>query len=301
MIIVRSIFLIIGVVALGGCAVLDGLSGGGGGTEPPCAGNCPRLDCSTPFRTPPRGGFFTVDVCDQFQSFFDDNGCGSPFGFDAIIEVPVPEPGSYTICLNGGIEGTLRVTEACTGSVGNPGADALCTFQGNCQEVVLSGPSSFLAFRTESPDACGQVSIDVFFLGGPEPFESSLTCLDGIDNDSNGLTDCSDPICHNVILFDGDTCDARVDPVEVCDGVDNGTALGFDAATGILIDESACRCITDDGCRGLFDNQGLEYRCHLGFGDPNSSTRGVCNPDCNLVPWCQNLGAICLNDGTCLN
>lgn len=294
---VRTLFLIICASSLAGCAVFDGFSGGDDTIEPPCSGDCPPLTCDTPFRAPPVGNFFTVDVCDQFQSFGEPR-CGSPFGVDAIIEVSVPTPGRHMVCLEGGLDGSLRVARECPGP---PPVDDefLCVSQNVCQEIVLPGPRALLAFRTDNPSDCGQVSIDMFFLDDPLPLESPIDCFDGIDNDNNGDTDCMDTACRGFTLPVGGTCDANLDADEVCDGIDNGVAAGFDPDE-LLVDESACRCVDDSGCQGLFDNQGEEYLCHQLIGDP-TLTGGVCNPNCITTSWCQTNGGTCLNDGRCIN
>lgn len=142
----------------------------------------------------------------------------------------------------------------------------------------------------EDPSAMTPETIRVT---GPasEPLEG---CLDGMDNDGDGLADCADPDCHgtsacapimsedcdNGLDDDGDgavdcndaDCDGYldgcVDPSEICfDNVDNDGDGAVDCADSDCATHSYCSCDSDGICEPPLEN-------------------GVFCADCSSLPLC---------------
>ena len=285
---IRSFLLTALALTLTGCALINALAGSG--DEPACAGSCPPLTCVTPLSL--GLGVNEVDVCDQLPGP-PFPSCGSPFGEEAVVLMNLEGPGDYQVCLTDGISGTLLVGDTCDTS--QMAID--CVPQGSCTSMFLGGPAAFLTFRTDEPGACGKVRFEMIPIGKPEPLESGAACLDGIDNDGNGSTDCSDFQCM------GDPAGMGFEPVceagfgiERCDGLDDGSVGGpFPPGT---VDEMACRCVNDAGCANLSTTAGSPFICHdvLAAG----GEKGVCNPSCLENDWCQLVGGGCGADGRCV-
>ncbi len=88
---------------------------------------------------------------------------------------------------------------------------------------------------------------------------STEVCMDGIDNDANGLIDCDDPACDS-----SESCQSPV--VEICgDGLDNdGNGLS-DCNDPLCIGAGSCESPVVEICNDNFDNNGDGL---LDCGDP---------------------------------
>jgi len=108
-------------------------------------------------------------------------------------------------------------------------------------------------------------------------------CSDGIDNDSDGLTDCDDPDCAQ-----DDACGGSGDD-------DDTAAQEYDCSNDIdddsdgLTDCSDPDCAQDDACNGSGDDDdtaGLEKNCANGQDDDSDGLADCSDPDCAQDPAC---------------
>ena len=198
--------------AVAGCALVDGLSGD---KEPP--GGCVVVetncidgfdddcnnatDCDDPACTsrPECGGGgcpriiapetddFTINSCQEAAPLFFGGSCGPNFGDDGVvIELPVANPGVYSICTEAPTDNFFLATSC------NPDGDDIVTclpFDGNCVTVFLDAGVFFVVHRN-SP-ACGNVDLALGLAS-----EIGLLCQNGLDDDNDGLVDCEDPDCQ---------------------------------------------------------------------------------------------------------
>ncbi len=136
-------------------------------------------------------------------------------------------------------------------------------------------------------------------------------CTDGIDNDSDGLSDCDDSDCESTcdvdgdgaisMAFGGDDCDdnnGAVYPtaVEICDGIDNNCdGLADDDDPNVDASDSAWYADSDQD--GYGDPDQAIYRC-----DPPAAPSSQDPTDCNDNNGNINPGAteVCDNvDNNC--
>jgi hypothetical protein len=110
-------------------------------------------------------------------------------------------------------------------------------------------------------------------------------CLDGEDNDGNGLQDCEDPACRSTRPC---SVNELNDLGERCNGADEAGS-----AFGDLVDEGACACINDNGC----DDIGQICEPTLTLIDEDAGT--CVPPDCNQFDYCAAIGEDCGADGRC--
>jgi hypothetical protein len=273
------------VALLPGCALINAATGGGddddGGPcafdDPSCVDQCQNANFlgEAPFTS-----FFTT--CDAIVRLdFDACGVGQ-FGA-AVATFSVPTPGEYRVCTTTPNGDDIFVTDQCTTS---PGDYTCIAGDGACTQVFLSG-GGFLYWQGAEQIGC--TTFDVQIEPVVEPMGE--ICLDGFDNDQNGLTDCEDPACWN----DVSGCSLSLGGEGQCDNQDEANSPAFPPNT---IDELACACASNQGCDqigGAGNAQG--WVCQLGIGSDGAN---VCAPPCDKVDWCGLVGMVCAPGGMCM-
>jgi hypothetical protein len=198
----------------------------------------------------------------------------------------------------------------------NPGADEDCTdgIDNDCDGLIDAADPNAIncpptctdadgdTYATEGGD-CGPVDCnDLDYFINPGAIEN---CLDGIDNDCDGLIDTADPsavgclICNDIdgdsYSPDGGPCGAYdcndldyfVNPgaIENCvDGIDNDCDNLVDCDDSDCAGDPACPTIEPEICDDGIDNDG--------DGKVDCADKGSCRND----PACAVLDEIC-NDG----
>ena len=246
------------------------------------------IDCNDPFcaqQQPCAATFCPDGVCAPSEICTCSIDCGPP-------------PPVETNCTDG-------LDNDCDGNVDCADSDCSvpCCGDGTCNPVELcSCPADCTPSAGEIPGS---------------------TCLDGIDNDCDGLSDCNDPdcatespacSCGNFVCDPGETqCNCAIDcggvpGPEVCnDGVDNNC----DGAIDCL--DAACTCTTFCGgvCGDAVCFTSEICTCPTDCGPPVTSESGLCtdgldndcdsfvdcgDPDCFSDPACAGGGC---GDGIC--
>jgi hypothetical protein len=280
-----------------GCALIDGLQGDDDPID--CLGvpaedgpDCPppgeQFTCAQPhiieFQADgtPLSDF--VDLCGQDQTAFNAACTSGEFnpGSDMIVSVENPFPQEYEVCVQGPPELIATIGIGCDD--GNGVITPLdCVNNDICSFVFVDQPEFIIHLQTGFDQICGPVDISVRPTNiGPMP-ETGSACLDGFDNDTDGLQDCEDDEC-----WDTAECETGAS-VERCNGFDEGSpfmSIPFEA-----IDELACACVDDEGCDHISIETGIIYVCHP--GDPNGMRSAACAPDCFEVDWCPEFGLRC--------
>lgn len=281
---------------LPGCALIDAASGSSDectdafGSSVPCN----FATCDSPYVIPFVNSPTFLNVCPSFGPPITSAAC-SPNPEAYVMQFLVPYPGEFSFCVSSNASGTLTVSDACNSF--DPVSFGQCISSGCVSifldPVSLQQPGSvFLLWSNDRPGICSQLDVmitDVPTMGSPE---SGGLCIDGLDNNADGLTDCEEIACQNEGVF----CNVGLG-VESCDARDDGPMPGFPMDIAFT-DESGCACQASEGCDAL--GSGPEpYICHrqfaTGFGV------GVCNPDCNRFPWCEAAGGQCTPTGECIN
>ncbi|MEM9491699.1 MAG: hypothetical protein AAGC55_21310, partial [Myxococcota bacterium] len=208
-------------------------------------------------------------------------------GANAALSVHFQEPGDYVVCLERTeLGGSLLVdTALCNspfedsrmpGDSGSPAPRELCLLPSDCVEISTDGGPVQLIWQGDAAeiatDTCGDLRLSFRLLDpnreGPE------NCLDGKDNDGDGLTDCESFSCRTA---------NKCQPEEPLGTGCNPKGSYAAPLTGV----PACLCEDDKGC----DTVGEGYVCHKNFfGDDGP---GVCAPTCKDVDWCGDYAREC--------
>lgn len=81
----------------------------------------------------------------------------------------------------------------------------------DCKDGCIDGDDDGYGVSTGNGDACTDIDCDdgVFAAnaGAIEADGAGLTCVDGIDNNCDELTDCADPACSNAVACAGEACE----------------------------------------------------------------------------------------------
>ncbi|MEZ4251016.1 MAG: hypothetical protein R3B99_22615 [Polyangiales bacterium] len=220
--------------------------------------------------------------------------------------------------------GSLCADVTCPGSGDDP--DATECASGRCVPPTCSpqNPDACLPFACEtstdctSPTDCADpICVDGECFLRPDPTrcregercdvvagcalgacsEVETACVDGIDDDCDGLTDCADPDCLDVGCDDGSACTER----DACsaEGICTGSAITCD-------DGESC---TEDGCDPELGCTftPLDVVCDDGIfcnGDDRCGDDGTCSvhgaPPCES--FCNEMRRTCdacISDGDC--
>jgi hypothetical protein len=285
-----SAILVLGAGAFGsGCSVIDAITGdsrvGPGRCDPSFPG-CEGDECGSAFNLGDVPLTREVDLCDlDIDRDLLSSPCGSgAIGNDAVLSFELSGgPQDIEICSSAGAGSVLTfVASDCLGT------GACLPVSGECVTVSASAGQNFIVWRGQDERSCDRVAFDVHASGSSG---EAAFCLDGVDNDRDGFTDCEDDECRN-----NGACDAFLAGQETCDGIDNGQISPFPAGAK---DEAACKCLTDDGCDQI-DTGAAQgpYVCHLGVLP--APFEGVCAPNCLMFDWCTDLGFSCMPDGRCV-
>ena len=185
-----------------------------------------------------------------------------------------------------------------------PGVPNTCPHAWHCVEDPISGEAR--CFRDEDHGLCGNGSLEgaeecddgnVIAGDGCSPAcidesEMELDCDNGLDDDSDGLTDCDDPDC-----FAQPGCTATTE-TSCTDGVDNDGDLLIDC------DDSDCegrQCgansqVCQLGICVCSTGQSSEVLCADGVDDDCDGLVDCIDPDCASAPECAGIENIC-DDG----
>lgn len=172
-------------------------------------------------------------------------------------------------------------------SGGSGGTGGSCNDDDDCRPIdaCLVGSCSFGSCVTSTRDRDDDGFTDALCGGSdcndtnPSAFPGAFeNCVDGSDNDCNGVTDCFDPACS------GGPCGCSPAPFEDCDnGVDDDCNQAVDCNDPRCVGSPVCGCSTeicqngaDDDCDGLLD-----------CADPSCSNTAACQC-ATTTEACQN-------------
>ncbi|TNF32662.1 MAG: hypothetical protein EP329_09500 [Deltaproteobacteria bacterium] len=200
--------------------------------DPDCAGDaaCPVLggsNCDSVFEAFDEFSL-TTDTCNYSADFRSQSGDGckstssTSTAGDFVVKFTAPHAGPYEAHLDSPFDSVFNVVAGggdtgdacpatplttCIGGVDSPDMGGVVSFEataaGQVFYVVVDGYGS----------GCGLVSFEIVALDA-ETLYGDTACVDGNDNDNNGLVDCYDPACKNdtacggVLL--GGSCDAPI-------------------------------------------------------------------------------------------
>lgn len=290
--------LIVATLPAAGCALIDGIGGGGddgGLCESAFEFDCTGSNCSdtTTLGVTPLA-MSVVPTCDVVSFAFDlDPVCGSVPDPDntrsAVFRFEVVDSGDFTICAasDDGFAGAkMIVSDSCDDTP----FDGMCVSgTSGCIQRFLPSGSHFLYYQEPNEGTCPPIELDItpLVVGGDE------VCITGFDEDQDGSQDCEDQDCRN----GSGTCELAVFG-DNCDGFDEFTDSSlFDQVN--LVDEGGCACGNDQGCDNLPGVVGSPYLCHQDINMPG--TTGFCAPRCDIgIDWCSiAFGIPCRGDGRC--
>jgi len=152
-----------------------------------------------------------------------------------------------------------------------------CTGSGSCSAFRCIDRTCFCtAIPADSgpPDA-GPVD------GGPPCAASETSCVDGVDEDCDGATDCADSDCADVACDDGDACTSA----DRClAGACVGTARSCDDSNACTVDacDAASGCTHMAAANGSMCGAGAGWRCCGGACRNTWTDEGHCS-GCGLA------------------
>lgn len=220
--------------ALPACAVIDGLGGDGDDSD---NGDPPGVEAQC---------FDGVDDEGDGLQDCEDEECQ----FDGVCD-------AFVDCDGGSVPGSCRCVDifGCDDFSG-AGGQFVCHFPAESGPAGVCGPNCF------GDNWCPQFGLmcmpDGLCGGSVGGSETGAACLDGEDNDGNGLHDCEESGCSD-------------DPI--CQGL-----LGCDA----FGDNGGCNCVVDEGCDSV---GGAGFFCHQAVG--------LCGENCLNNDWCIDVGFGC--------
>lgn len=260
----RTLAIAAVLTAASGCAIIDGLSGGGDCDTP--TGDCDEGDTCEFTQTlgvPPIDEA-DIDNCGRNKDFSLGLCDSSAVGDDIIFDFFVERDAMYTICSSATQGSDFFVSPSCD----MPSSLQCLNVGGGCVDMFLMTGPHFIFWQGSTIGDCSALSLQIFEVGDPPPGEQGAACLDGVDNDDDGRVDCEDSECNSQLVCDG---------IGDCDG---GSV------------EGSCSCVNDNGC----DDLGPGFICH-----PNAIP-GVCGSDCRFGnDWCGDFGLLCGADGRCFD
>ena len=143
---------------------------------------------------------------------------------------------------------------------------------------------------------------------------SMENCLDGIDNNCDGLVDGDDPLCANACTATGLSCSSDDDCCSSkCKGGRNPTCKGEVACTPTETPEQTCDDQIDNDCNGLTDTADPNCACTPTPGQENAETScddtfdndcdgDIDSADSDCGPMCAPKADSCtLNSDCCSN
>jgi len=195
--------------------------------DPDCAGDaaCPTLGgstCDNPFDIYDEVQI-TTDTCGYSADFRASSGDGcaatssTSTAGDFIVKFTAPHVGPYEAHLDAPFDSVFNVVKAdtcpasplttCVGGVDSPNVGGVVAFNataaGETFYIVVDGWGS----------GCGEVDFEIVALDA-EVIHGATACVDGTDNDGNGLADCYDASCRDDAACGGTvlggTCDAPI-------------------------------------------------------------------------------------------
>lgn len=247
------VWVIVLVASVSACAIVDGLGGDGDDGD---IGDPPEIE------------FLCLDGEDEDddgQQDCEDDDCAGDGVCDGLVDCDGgPVPGSCHCLDDSGCDDFFN------------GSSFVCHFDPDFGSAGVCGPNCF------DDDWCGQFGL-ICNSGGrcvSMDMPPGELCLDGTDNDGDGLQDCEDEECRGDFECQSTTFSMDV-IADFCDGIDTGANPGFPAAQP-MVDEGACRCVDDGGCDQINSQGGGNdtFVCHDGLDD------STCGPDCLAFPWC---------------
>jgi hypothetical protein len=193
----------------------------------------------------------SYNVCEDGHSI-SGSSCDGYAGPGVRIAFHVEYPGEYEVCAEYQPNETRVAFEwDCYGG------GLQCVGSTGCVRVTLDSRDYYVVPRAGG-SGCGNVWLSV------RPWsEGETACLDGLDDDGNGLTDCEDEACRGAGVCNVDGF------AESCNGVD-------DDGDG-WIDDWGCFCVNRAGCDDMPTPGGLGYICHT---RQTLAPPGACFVDC---------------------
>ncbi len=295
MIFLRSAVFIACVLPAFSCAVIDGLtgsSGSGDGDGDRCqdawASQCTGANCDHPHDLGPGPFNLWVETCDRGTYAFDLGCGGQPDDVQTMVATfSIEYPGEHEVCINADSGAQVRIADDGATCTNNPNGN--CFSNDECRTLYFYTGTVHVYFAEPYPESCNGFRLDIKSL----EVNSEVECLNGEDEDRDGLTDCEDNDCQ----FSSGQCN-DFGLGEVCDGQDQGD---FDPAfPSGSVDEFACPCYDTAGCDHLYTGNAPPYICHF-FKDGG----GVCGPRCDAgSDWCFLLSGVpgeyaCGSGGEC--
>jgi hypothetical protein len=180
--------------------------------------------------------------------------------------------------------GTVQMME----SICNDGLDNDCNGLTDCQESACVGQVCGTAGQV-----CGDAGT-CLCTGGGGPLEMpEMSCMDGFDNDCNGLIDCADPACAGTSCGAGCTCNNGKHETNCSDGIDNDGDGVTDCMDSDCTFKSCSASATASVCCGIGTNATM---CKNLATD--SSNCGGCGAACHQGS-CQAASASGVPSGRC--
>jgi len=168
----------------------------------PCTASSERSDeCGSPFDLGPLPLVREVDLCnlDINRDFVSTPCNGGAIGADAVLSF-----------FNGGSTPQVEICAFASplsaltflGQQCSTSSEEQCLpTDGRCVTVTASDGQNHIVWRGEDDGSCENLTFDIRTLGGGVGDEGG-SCLDGIDNNANALTDCFGPgsaFCQQVL------------------------------------------------------------------------------------------------------
>ncbi len=222
----------------------------------------------------------TLDTCGFTDAFVadGDGSCAANFDGstapDILVQYVAPAAGNYAAQLSNSTFGAL--INVLDGSLGCPSRHVESCVSGDSTGLSLTATFTatspgdiFYVIVDGSVAGCGTADLDIFPVTATE-----TSCTDGLDNDNDGSSDCSDSDCSTVAACDEssvangctDGADNDSDGATDCDDADCASVV---ACNEFLAGANACSDGTDNDGDQLTDCQ-----------DPNckASPLAGCNP-----------------------